>query len=136
REGFAGFEFLALTPFGLPVLGLGIVYRLSARGGLASDGGTTEASKGGPGCAEWPSEYKLADREHRVVVTPRCPLVGKTLESLRMEYQSGAKLIAIQRGKALVEPTAQTEFLAGDILLVDLFAPDAEVEQLKQKFAL
>ena len=43
----------------------------------------TRSGRSRPSLADWIEEYKLADREHRVRVTDRSPLVGKTLEELR-----------------------------------------------------
>src|SRR5262249_37903110 len=49
---------------------------------------------------------------------------------------SGASLVAIERDRTLLQPTAKTRLLAGDILLVDLFAPKTDVEALLRQYAL
>src|SRR5262249_25995356 len=49
---------------------------------------------------------------------------------------SGASLVAIERGRALIQPTAKTELRAGDVLLIDLYAPEADAEALRGKYAL
>src|SRR5690606_11594319 len=114
RNGFTGFHFFAFASIGLPILALGIVYMLFARHKLAVDAPATETSSGGPSLADWITEYKLSRREHRVLVTHRSPLVGKTLQSLRLQNQLSAKLIAIQRGPRLIAPSGQTELRSGD----------------------
>jgi di/tricarboxylate transporter len=136
QEGATGFHFFSFTPFGVPVLALGIVYVIFARRWLAARDGATAGAPRCPSLAEWIEEYKLADREHRVRVTARSPLAGKTLEELRLRDHSGASIVAIERDRKLVQPTAKTELRAGDILLVDLFAPDADIEALRDKLAL
>ena len=83
RHGVEGFHFFSFTPFGLPVLVLGIVYMLFARRWLAATTSEVEGSPADPSLADWIEEYKLAGREHRVRVTDRSPLVGKTLAELR-----------------------------------------------------
>jgi di/tricarboxylate transporter len=137
RQGAQGFQFFSFTPFGVPVLLLGILYMTFARRRLP---GPTNAAKAGvpgrPSLADWVEEYKLAGHEHRVRVTDRSPLAGKTLEEVRLRDTSGASLVAIERDRTLIQPTAKTEVRAGDILLVDLFAPDADVEALREKNAL
>ena len=137
RHGARGFHFFSFTPFGLPVLALCIVYMLYARRWLpdAKDdpqaGIMTRASLSG-----WVEQYKLADREHRVRVTSRSPLIGKSLEEIRLHDTSGAHLVAIQRQKNLIQPTSRTTIQDGDILLADLFAPAADAEKLREEYAL
>ena len=82
RHGIEGFRFFSFTPFGLPILVLGIVYMSFARRWLTA---TTEAKASGrPSLADWIEEYKLADREYRLRVTAQSPLVGKTLAELNL----------------------------------------------------
>ena len=84
--------------------------------------------------ADWIERYDLAGREHRLRVSDRSPLVGKTLGELDLRSVTGAHLIAIerQRGYAtdVIAPTKKTAFAAGDVLLVDLSAPKIDVEAL------
>jgi di/tricarboxylate transporter len=136
RQGWQGFRFFSFTPFGVPVLALGILYMTFARRWLPGADGPAGGASGRPSLADWIEEYKLAGRDHRVRVTDRSPLAGKTLEELRLRDTSGANLVAIERDGTLIQPTAKTELRAGDILLVDLFAPDADVEALREKYAL
>lgn len=135
RSGYEGFHFFAFTPFGVPILMVGIVYMVFAGRRLGRDAGENQGP-GGPTLAQWIEDYQLAGREHRVEVSRSSPLVGKTLEEFRLRTKTGALLVAIQRGKTLVLPTAKSEILAGDILLVDLSAPAAEVEQICSDLAL
>jgi di/tricarboxylate transporter len=137
RHGVAGFQFFSFTPFGVPILALGILYMIFARRWLpAAANGPAASGADRPSLADWIEEYKLADREHRVRVTDRSPLAGKTLEEVRLRDTSGANLVAIERDRTLIQPTSKTELRAGDILLVDLFAPDADVEALRQTYEL
>ncbi|MCY2977743.1 MAG: SLC13 family permease [Planctomycetota bacterium] len=137
RHGDEGFHFFSFTPFGLPVLALAIVYMLFARRWLPD---TTQnpnsATSGRPSLAGWIEQYKLAGREHQVRITERSPLIGKTIEEIGMQDQSGANLIAIQRNQKLIQPTQNMDLRTGDILLLDLIAPNVDVEQLRQKYFL
>jgi di/tricarboxylate transporter len=135
-KGETGFHFFSFTPFGVPVLALGILYMIFARRWLKARG---EAAGGGsdrPSLADWVREYQLAGRAHRVGVTNRSPLVGKTIAELQLRDTSGANLVAIERDRMVIQPVGKTELRAGDILLVDLFAPDADVEALREKIAV
>ena len=138
RHGIEGFRFFSFTPFGLPILVLAIIYMSFARRWLAA---TTEAKVSGrPSLADWIEEYKLADREYRLRVTAQSPLVGKTLAELNLRSSAGASIVAIERNRKysreMLRPTANTELMAEDILLVDLFAPRRNIDTLRQQFAL
>jgi di/tricarboxylate transporter len=136
RTGYHGFSFFAFTPFGAPVLVLGIVYMIFARRWLAVRNDPKGETSRRPSLADWVEEYKLACREYRVGVTARSSLVGKTLEEVRLRDTSGVNLVAIERDRGLVQPTAKTRLHAGDILLVDLFAPQTDFEALTRQYAL
>jgi di/tricarboxylate transporter len=135
RHGAAGFHFFSFTPFGVPVLVLGILYMIVARRWLAPRH-EAKAETSRPSLADWIEEYKLAGREQRVCVTDGSPLAGRTIEELRLRDTSGASLVAIERDRVLLQPSAKTDLRAGDVLLVDLFAPEADLDALRQKYAL
>jgi di/tricarboxylate transporter len=135
-----GFHFFAFTPFGVPILILGIVYMLFARRWLAAGHEAKAETARHPSLADWIEEYKLAGREYRLRVRDQSPLVGKTLGELNLRDSSGAHLIAIEHTRSssrdLVHPTAKAELHAGDVLLIDLFAPDFDVAAIQQQFGL
>jgi di/tricarboxylate transporter len=139
RRGSEGFHFFSFTPFGVPLLALGIGYMLFARRWLRGQDAPTLAAST-PSLRDWIEEYRLASREHRVRVTERSPLAGRTLEELRLRDTSGAHILAIERsrtfGSRIIRPTADTEIQTGDVLLVDLFAPDADIDALRQRLGL
>src|SRR5262249_48988053 len=118
RHGEKGFQFFSFTPFGVPILALGIVYMLFARRWLpaAADDAKARAA-GSPSLAGWVEQYHLAGREYRVGVTGGSPLVGRTVGEVKLRDASGANLVALERDGVLVQPTAKTRFLTGDILL-------------------
>jgi di/tricarboxylate transporter len=136
RQGASGFQFFSFTPFGVPVLVLGILYMIFARRWLPVRDGPADRDPRRPSLAEWVEEYQLADRAHRVRVMGRSPLVGKTLEEWRLRDASGASVVVIERDGKLIRPAAKTELRAGDILLVDLFAPEADIKAIRDKCAL
>ena len=140
RHGSAGFSFFTFTPFGVPVLVLGIIYMLFARRWLSSkrDGegdGVRRVS-----LLDWIEKYQLAEREFRVRVMPESSMVGKTLEEINTRKDSGINLVAIERkGKFSTEvfaPTGKTELQAEDILLLDMLAPTVDVQEACRRFAL
>jgi di/tricarboxylate transporter len=140
RQGAEGFHFFSLTPFGAPILVLGILYMLFARRWLGSGGGAGTATNQRPTLGSWVQEYKLADRELRVRVTPASPLVGQSIRQLAAERDPGVSIIAIDRlirsSRKLISPTPETEIQAGDILFVDFFRGDISVGSLAETFAL
>jgi di/tricarboxylate transporter len=138
RSGSAGFGFFAFTPFGLPVLLLGVVYMLFARRWLSAGTGSADAA-GPPSQRQWVDKYKLADRERRATITAASPLIGKTLGEVKMRIH-GINLLAIERsrrfGMQVIRPTRETEFLVGDTLLLDMLKPHEEVDALRREYAL
>src|SRR5262245_37707721 len=140
RYGADGFQFFSFTPFGVPVLILGIIYMLFARRWLTAKRQTGIDVTLRPSLQDWIERYKLADREYRLRVTERSPLVGKTLAELDLRGISGANIVAIERNRRfsrdVIGPTKKTELQANDILLVDMFAPKLDIEAFRQRFAL
>ena len=82
RQGAQGFNFFSFTPFGLPILVLGIVYMLFARGMLASKSGLPAAADRRPSLQRWIEQYSLADRERRGRISVGSSLVGKRLDEV------------------------------------------------------
>jgi di/tricarboxylate transporter len=138
RHGVEGFRFFSFTPFGLPVLILGIIYMSLAHRWLPNKIGVKNSDDAN--FAGWIEDYKLANREYRLRVTDRSSLIGKTLKDLDLRHSSGASIVAVERtgrlSKEILRPTAKTELRADDILLIDLFAPHSNIEMLREQFAL
>jgi len=132
RQGAQGFGFFSFTPFGLPLLALGIVYMLLARGLLTSRTALPPAADR-PGLQQWIEQYGLADREKRVRISPDSSLVGKRLDELSLR-SVGVNILAIERGTGfaarIINPTAQTELQADDVLLADVQMSEEGADQL------
>ena len=130
RHGVVGFHFFSFTPFGLPVLILGIAYMRFARRWLTAAGSSVDSAPR-PSFREWIERYTLAEREYRLRVTDTSPLLGRALDALDLRRAAGVDILAIdrqlRRGRQLVHPTAKTELQAGDLLLVDLLHPAIDI---------
>ena len=117
---------------------LGVVYMLFARRWLsAKTPSRRPAARASPtGSISTGSP----DREYRLRVPDRSPLVGTTLAELKLPATSGANIVAIERNRRfareMLQPAASTEVMAGDILLVDLSTPTARSRRCVEKFAL
>jgi di/tricarboxylate transporter len=123
RQGAQGFNFFSFTPFGLPLLALGIIYMLFARGLVSGKRPAATAADRRPSLQQWIEQYGLADREKRGRIGAGSALVGKRLAELSLR-SGGMNLLAIERGTGfaarVLRPTAQTELEADDILLADV----------------
>ncbi|EFH12526.1 SLC13 family permease, partial [Teichococcus cervicalis] len=64
RDGGPGFGFFSLTPFGLPILALGILYMLAARRFLGGAAAPEGARGGRPSLARLVADYGLDGRAH------------------------------------------------------------------------
>jgi di/tricarboxylate transporter len=140
RQGHEGFHFFSFTPFGVPILILALLYMLFARRWLASAVPSPADGPMPPRLAEWINEYKLADREHRLNIRPDSPWVGKRLDELDLRATSGINIVAIERQKrfstSVIQPLANTELQAGDVLFLDVRDATTDVEALCQRFGL
>lgn len=134
REGLAGFHFFSVTPLGLVILLLGIVYMLVMRGAL------TGSSKD-EGADTWRrrtfreliKEYRLAGRARRLAIRPGSPMIGQRLDDLKLRERYGANVIGLERWRrfrrVIVNVHGVTEFRARDVLLIDMSASDVDLRQ-------
>ncbi|TVQ33869.1 MAG: SLC13 family permease [Phycisphaeraceae bacterium] len=140
RQGEEGFGFFTITPFGIPILILGILYMLVARRWLPGAKDEGQGSGASVSLADWIREFKLADREHRVRVPSHSELVGRTLSEIDLRGGASVNILAIERsrrfGRALIQPTPQTILQADDVLLIDLLEQCPNVEALRERYAL
>ncbi len=140
RRGHEGFHLFSVTPFGLPLLALGIAYMLVARRWLARSAPAAALDRHRPRLSEWIQEYGLAEREHRLQVTLRSPLIGKTLQDLDLRGSAGANIVAIERSgqfaNRVIRAEATTTLHAGDVLFLDLSPAALDVDALCRRFEL
>ncbi|MFO0993652.1 MAG: SLC13 family permease [Hyphomicrobiales bacterium] len=139
RQGAEGFNFFSFTPFGLPILVLGIIYMLFARRLLADRPAAEVGAAARPSLRTWIERYRLADREQRLVVTQASSLAGKRCGDI-MGRIPGVYLLGIERGSGLslkvLRPDPQTVIEMGDVLLVDAEIAPSELAKLRSDFAL
>ena len=137
RHGAEGFGFFSFTPFGVALLALGIAYMLVARRLLPAGDTTPAGTRRQANLRGWVTEYGLAGRAFRVRVLPGSPVIGRRLEELEMRA-AGLNLLAIERrgrfATEVVRPLARMELQEGQVLLLDVIAPDAEIEALRQHY--
>ncbi|MFG1396209.1 SLC13 family permease [Roseixanthobacter pseudopolyaromaticivorans] len=134
RQGSAGFGFFSFTPFGLPLLILGIFYMLFARKMLGGKGGPGATLTRRPSLRDWVERYALTDRAQRVRLALGSPLAGRRLEEVSLRA-SGVNLLAIERGTGrtfeVIRPSARTRLEPGDMLLVDVLATPEQLDALR-----
>jgi di/tricarboxylate transporter len=118
------------------VLVLGVVYMLRMQRWLPAGGTAGSGGSGRPTLSDWIKEYGLSAREHRVQIAAGSSLAGHTVAEARMRDNSGASLIGSERGGKLLEPHFNTELHVGDVLFVDLYADDPDVDALRKQFSL
>jgi di/tricarboxylate transporter len=139
RRGATGFSFFSITPFGLPVLALGILYMLFARRWLGTSGSATARGPHRPRLRDWIELYRLGAHDYRVRITADAPLAGTRIEALELRPK-GVQLLVIERarrfGTDMIRPVAVTELQVGDVLLVDVIEPSAEIDALIRDYAL
>ena len=132
REGLHGFSFFSVTPIGLVVLLLGIVYMLLMRFMLPGDENETKGDKART-FRDLIKEYRLNGRARRLAIRPGSPLVGQRLDDLKLRERYGANVIGVERWRrfrrVIVNVNGVSEFRARDVLLIDMSAADVDLRQ-------
>ncbi len=127
RAGLDGFGFLSLTPVGLAVLALGIVYMLLTRHWLTPRGSDQADAVPRLTLTDLATAYALEERERRLKVRADSPLVRQALNELELRKQYGINVIAVERQRRfrtlLLMATGNTLLEPGDVLLADLASP-------------
>ncbi|MGE0660314.1 MAG: SLC13 family permease [Reyranellaceae bacterium] len=140
RNGLEGFDFFTFTPFGLPLLALAVLYMLVARRFLSSARSTGSAGQARPRLAQWIEDYGLTGREHRLRVSSRSSLAGRTLNELDLRGSAGVNIVAVERpgrlSSRMILPTPTTNLRAGDILFLDLSSPTVDIDEACSRFDL
>jgi di/tricarboxylate transporter len=139
RNGIEGFGFFGITPFGLPVLALGILYMLATRGVLARGPVAAPERPRRPRLADWIALYDLPNREYRLRVTAASDLAGREIGALGLRGE-GVNILAIERarrfGKDLVRPSAREVLQVDDVVLIDVQAPQETHAALFARYGL
>ncbi|HBT4717174.1 TPA: SLC13 family permease [Klebsiella quasipneumoniae subsp. quasipneumoniae] len=134
REGLHGFSFFSVTPIGLVVLILGIVYMLAVRFMLKTDNG--ESARDGrkrSTLRDLIREYHLTGRARRLAIRPGSPMIGQRLDDLKLRERYCANVIGVERWRrfrrVIVNVNGVSEFRARDVLLIDMSASDVDLRQ-------
>ena len=134
REGLHGFSFFSVTPIGLVVLILGIVYMLAVRFMLKTDNG--DSARDGRKRSTFRDlirEYHLTGRARRLAIRPGSPMIGQRLDDLKLRERYCAHVIGVERWRrfrrVIVNVNGVSEFRARDVLLIDMSASDVDLRQ-------
>ncbi|MFW3791660.1 SLC13 family permease [Klebsiella pneumoniae] len=134
REGLHGFSFFSVTPIGLVVLILGIVYMLAVRFMLKTDNG--DSARDGRKRSTFRDlirEYHLTGRARRLAIRPGSPMIGQRLDDLKLRERYCANVIGVERWRrfrrVIVNVNGVSEFRARDVLLIDISASDVDLRQ-------
>jgi di/tricarboxylate transporter len=138
RSGAEGFNFFDFTPFGVPILLIGTLYMLVARRWLPAQAPQGRGGSRRPKLRHLVERYRLAEREYRVRVRSDSPLLGRPLGGMDLPSEIGVKVLLIERGRGrarrVLPRTPETVLQPGDILLIDMDRPDADVEALAREY--
>lgn len=134
REGLHGFSFFSVTPIGLVVLILGIVYMLAVRFMLKTDNG--DSARDGRKRSTFRDlirEYHLTGRARRLAIRPGSPMIGQRLDDLKLRERYCANVIGVERWRrfrrVIVNVNGVSEFRARDVLLIDMSASEVDLRQ-------
>ncbi|WP_312688105.1 SLC13 family permease [Kosakonia sp.] len=134
REGLQGFSFFSVTPLGLVILLLGILYMLLMR--FMLKGSDDEMLRDGwrrRTFRDLIKEYRLTGRARRLAIRPGSPMIGQRLDDLKLRERYGANIIGVERWRrfrrVIVNVNGVSEFRARDVLLIDMSAADVDLRE-------
>ena len=144
RQGYEGFRLFDFTPLGIPILIVAILYMLVARRWLSSKSDVATQGVHRPKLAQWIAQYGLINREYRIKLQDDSPWIGQQLDQLDLRAAHGINIIAIERkrsfgsiiGNLIVQPSAATQLLSGDVLFLDMQRTDQDVRTMCEQFHL
>lgn len=111
RYGMAPYTMFELTPVGVIVALLGIVYMMTIGRKLLPDYKPDESVT---------DKYQIREYISEVVVLPESSLVGRTLGESDLHVELDLNVIGIIRaGEKIPAPGSEEEILAGDLLIVE-----------------
>jgi di/tricarboxylate transporter len=138
RAGEDGFTFFSITPIGVPILLLGVLYWLVARRFMPAQPPEESVRAARPRMRDWVKQYKLATREYRVRIRRGSPLAARSIDQIRLPETANARIVAIERqgrfARELIYPSPTTVLRTGDILLIDHTMPTDDIDELRKHF--
>lgn len=120
-RGLPGFGFFSFTPYGVALLGLGVVYMVAVgRRLLPRTDAQAAAALATPAPREPDDASRfLAGHLARVRVPGSSPAVDHTIAEVAPRSRTGVTVVAVSRdGERLVEAGPETRLRAGDILVL------------------
>ena len=138
RAGASGFRFFSFTPFGAPILILGVLYMVFARRWLAGRSASgAEEPVARPSLHDWVAHYRLADRAHRVRITDGSLLADRTdatgsaaeLRRQHSRFETPVNTLVVTPGNygfgdfACIGMSSTCVVLAVSVLMVPLLLP-------------
>ena len=134
RAGMDGFGFFSVTPLGVVVLVLGVIYMLLMR--FMLNGEKQESLREGGKRSSFRDlikAYHLTGRARRLAIRPGSPMIGQRLDDLKLRERYGANVIGVERWRrfrrVIVNVNGVSEFRARDVLLIDMSAADVDLRQ-------
>lgn len=135
RANLTQFGFFSITPIGLGILVIGLIYCIISRNWLISSKQAEQAQlePHRRKITDLIKDYKLSGRAHRAQLLIGSPLIGRTINSLHLRTQEGVNVIGIERWrkfrKVLIPVNGTTEFRENDVLLFDFEHSEALYRQ-------
>ncbi len=130
RTGHAPFNFFSITPIGLAVLVVAVLYMLTIGRRLLPGEGTVEEKGPEVRLNDLLRDFGVSGKFHLLKVKSKSPLVGKTLGESHLGSRHGTRVLAAERKirwKPIFfsGPSPDFEIHSGDVLAVQIQTGDA-----------
>lgn len=120
QRGLAPLGFFEITRLGLPLLGAGVLFMLTAGRRLLPDRPFHDRFRRTRLPEELLDIYRIPEYIHALEVPAESPLVGKTLEDSALRQECGLNVVSVmRRSERIIDPDPSERIRVGDRLLVE-----------------
>lgn len=124
NSGNEPFGFFSITPLGLIVLAMGVLYMLYVHRFLGNSKEPKAAVKARKNLEDYIRDYRLGGRGCVFRVKSGSPVAGKTMRDAGIRSKYSANIVCIERAEgkksSLINPLPETEIREGDAMYADM----------------
>lgn len=135
-----GFGFFAITPIGVVVLIMAVLYMLYAHRFIGNSKDAKGSAKARKNLDDYIRDYNLTGREYLFCITKKSPLVGKSFKEAQLRTLHNANIICIERQRGLkrelINSTPNVIMREGDKLFADMTYKKSPISKLSRELGV
>lgn len=136
NETGKGFGFFSITPIGIIILILGILYMLYAYKFLDSSKGLKKTNKARDTIDDYVRDYCLRGKEYIFRINKNSPLIGKSIRDSELRSKYSLNILCLERidkrKRILINPVPDTNIRQDDILYTDRLSRIMSLQEIRE----